>query len=300
MTDNSDLSNLLGGILYPQQQKPNTPSLSVWAELLKTTQPPPLSFTISSSSQPAPSQPNVLVSRKRIFAALSQAADGDITDGRVLPSLDAIPVANGRKLKAAVLYNDLKGFSGLVAGLPKKKTLIILHAFVTEMTRIASEYGGEVIDCAGDRIMAVFWRPHNNNDRQPIYDAICCGFWMQTIMDRAFRDVLINRRLPTVSCGIGIDYGDMVVTRVGIRNRNKLVLLGKAANFAAKLEDIAAEGQTVISPIIYNNKPPSMTVDNGWLFQAHPTYNNPVCYVSNNVFKNDTVQREYVKRQNGK
>lgn len=295
MAENSDLSDLLGRILYPQQQKPNTPSLPVWADLLKTPQPAPAIFP-----PPSPSQPNVLVSKRRIFTSLSQAADGDIADGRVLPTLDALLLASARKLKAAVLYNDLKGFSALVAGLPKKKTLCILHAFVSEMTRIASEYGGEVIDCAGDRIMAVFWRPHNNNDRQPIYDALCCGFWMQTVMDRAFKEVLTKKGLPNVSCGIGIDYGDVIVTRVGIRNRNKLVLLGKAANFAAKLEDVAAEGQTVISPIIYNNKPPSMTVENGWLFQAHPTWNDPVCYLSNTVYKNDTTQRQYVKRQNGK
>jgi len=292
MSENSNLSGLLR-LLYPYQQKLNSPPLSIWTELLKTPQSSP------SMSIPAPSQPNVAISRRRIFVALSQAAEGDITEGRVLPSLDTIPLANGRRLKVAVLYNDLKGFTGLVAGLPKKKTLAILHAFVSEMTRVASEYGGEVVDCAGDRIMAVFWRPHNNNDRQPIYDALCCGFWMQTVMERAFKDVLVKKGLPSVSCGIGIDYGDVIVTRVGIRNRNKLVLLGNAANFAAKLEDDATEGQTVITPVIYNNRPFFMTVDNGWSFQAHPEV-NPICYLSNNIFKDDVGKRYYGGKSDGK
>ena len=292
MADNSDFSPL-GHLLFPQRSQPTMPAAAILAELFKIeTAPPPLPPFVPVT----PSQPNVAISRRRITASLSQAADGDITDGRVLPSLDAIPIANGRKLKAAILYNDLKGFSGLVAGLPKKKTLSILHAFVSEMARIASEFGGEVVDCAGDRIMAVFWRPHNNNDRQPIYDAICCGFWMQTVTDRAFRSVLIQKRLPSVSCGIGIDYGEVIATRVGIRNRNKLVLLGSAANIAAKLEDVAAEGQTVVSPVVYNHRPSFMSVEGGWLFQPHPSWHAPAYYMSNTVFKNDNTRREYVRR----
>lgn len=294
MSDDRNLLGLFGG-LYPNQQKSFTPALFPWTELLKTPQP-----SSGPALSPPKTQPNVEVSRRRILFALSQAVEGDITDGRVLPSLDNISLASGRKLKAAILYNDLKGFTQLVAGLPKKKTLSILHAFVSEMTRVTSEYGGEVIDCAGDRIMAVFWRPHNNNDSQPIYDAVCCGFWMQTVMERAFKDVLIKKGLPPVSCGIGIDYGDVIVTRVGIRNRNKLVLLGNAANFAAKLEDDTAAGQTIISPVVYNNRPFFMTADKGWFFHAHPEKHNPICYSSNTVFVENVGKRYYGGRQNGK
>ena len=289
MADGSDFSPMRH-LLFPQRSQPTPSAAAILAELFKTeTTPPPLPLFVPV----APSQPNVAISRRRITVSLSQAIDGDITDGRILPSLDAIPIANGRKLKAAILYNDLKGFSGLVAGLPKKKTLSILHAFVSEMTRIASEFGGEVVDCAGDRIMAVFWRPHYNNDRQPIYDAICCGFWMQTVMDRAFRFVLAQKRLPSVSCGIGIDYGEVIATRVGIRSRNKLVLLGNAANNAAKLEDRAAEKQVVVSPIVYENRP---TLIGAELFQPYPSWDAPTCYLSDAVFNDDTTRRQYVRR----
>jgi len=283
----SDAQNILGlfGGLKPPQQNPFIPPLSPLAEALKTPQP--------SSSSPTQTQPNVALSKRRILFALSQAVDGDISNGRVLPSSDDIVLADGRKLKAAILYNDIKGFTQLVAGAPKRKTLAILHAFVSEMTRVAIQFDGEVVDCAGDRIMAVFWRPHNSNDLQPIYDAICCGFWMQTVMQRAFQEVLRTRGLPVVSCGIGIDYGEVIVTRVGIRNRNKLVLLGNVANYAAKLEDGAVSGQTIISPVVYNNRPSFMAVNNGWSFQAYPDAYSPTCYLSNNVYAQDVAQRFY-------
>ena len=258
---------------------------------------PAIDFSrILPTVSPTPSQPTLRASAARIVAGLSQVDDTDITDGRILPSLEAIQIASGRKLKAAVLYNDLKGFSRLVATTPKKKVLKMLHAFVSEMARTAPDFGGEVVDCAGDRIMAVFWRPHKNDDRQPIYDALSCAFWMQTIIDRGLKPILARKGLPTISCGIGIDYGQIVVTRVGIRNRNKLVLLGDAANSAAKLEDLAEEGQTIVSPIVYANRPPFM-MGNGWAFEPYPDRNVPAWYISRCVFQNDMPHREFVKRR---
>lgn len=258
---------------------------------------PPIDLSrILPTISPAPSQPTLRASSARILAGLSQADDTDITDGRVLPSLEAIQIASGRKLKAAILYNDLKGFSQLVATTPKKKVLKVLHAFVSEMARIAPDFGGEVVDCAGDRIMAAFWRPYNNDNRQPIYDALSCAFWMQTVVDRGLKPILARKGLPDVSCGIGIDYGQVVVTRVGIRNRNKLVLLGDAANTAAKLEDLAEEGQTIVSPIVYANRP-SFMMGNGWAFDPYPDLNAPAWYISRCVFQADILHRELVKRR---
>jgi adenylate cyclase len=288
MTQNHNLANLIA--LGIKQR----------LDASKAAQPIPFNVPQPAATPIAPSQPNLAVSKRRISLSLSQADESDITDGRILPSLDQISLAGGRRLKAAILYSDLKGFTNLVASTHKKKTLAILHAFVSEMTRVTSEYCGEVVDCAGDRIMAVFWRPHNNNDCQPIHDALCCGFWMQTVMDRAFREVLVQKGLPPITCGIGIDYGDVIVTRVGIRNRNKLVLLGNAANYAAKLEDSASGGQTVISSAIYSNRPAFMTVENGWVFNVNSSANQPVFYYSNSVFKDNVNTRYFERNRNGR
>jgi class 3 adenylate cyclase len=54
--------------------------------------------------------------------------------------------------------------------------------------------------------------------------------------------------LGQLSLGIGIDYGEAVVGCVGIRNNKRIVLFGDAANYAAKLQEIAAAGETVLSP----------------------------------------------------
>ena len=59
---------------------------------------------------------------------------------------------------------------------------------------------------------------------------------------------IINNRFPTVDfkCGIGVDYGEMRVIKVGIPRRGNegtenrsLVWSGYPANYASRLTDIA-------------------------------------------------------------
>jgi len=155
------------------------------------------------------------------------------------------------------------------------------------MTHAAKEMKGEVVDCAGDRVMAVFWLPFGNRSITPIHNAILCAFWMQTIVSRALNPVLQNLSLPSLGCGIGIDYGTVVVARVGIRNRNKMVFLGDAANWAAMLESYAEIGQTVLSNYVYKNRPQYMTPSHSWIFHPWPEHQNPLYYASGCVFSND-------------
>jgi class 3 adenylate cyclase len=231
--------------------------------------------------------PSIQNSKRRITTTLQQATTSEITKGRELPDPDQLGLAEGRRLEAAVLYNDLRGFSQLVATNPRRQVLLVLDAFVSEMVRAAREMNGEVVDCAGDRVMAIFWRPYGDRSVSPIHDAIKCAFWMQTIVNRALNSVLINASLPSLGCGIGIDYGTVVVARVGIRNRNKMVFLGSAANWAARLESYAQAGQTVLSDLVYKHRPDFMTAQNGWLFYPGPSWLNASYWTSGCVFTHD-------------
>ncbi len=231
--------------------------------------------------------PSIQNSKRRITNCLRLSGEGEITKGRELPEPDNLALAEGRRLEAAILYNDLRGFSQLVATTPRRQVLRVLDAFISEMAHAAKEMKGEVVDCAGDRVMAVFWLPFGNRDITPIHNAILCAFWMQTIVTRALNPVLRNLTLPGLECGIGIDYGTVVVARVGIRNRNKMVFLGNAANWAALLESYAKPGQTVLSDYVYKHKPIYMTEAKGWFFDPWPERQNPLYYASTCIFKND-------------
>jgi len=271
----TDMPNwLLNSLRAAEEERKRKQGLQMGALQKLYSQMPPKSVTIKESYN-------------RMVANFKKAADGDITKGRELPKLEDIGLADGRALQAGILYCDLRGYSALVSKHPKKKIILILDTFVTEMTRIAADFGGAVVDCAGDRIMAVFSKPHGDYSVQPIHKSVTCAFWMQTIIQKGLSPILKSMSFPEISCGIGIDYGPVVITRVGIRNNNKLVFLGDAANWAAKIEDIAEPGETNMSVTVYEHKPAFMTTAKGWECLPKPNSTNPAWYSCKSYFAGD-------------
>ena len=99
---------------------------------------------------------------------------------------------------------------------------------------------------------------------------------------------LTTKGYNKISCGIGIDYGSVVVARVGIRNRNKLVFLGTPAVHAAKLEDIAAPGTVVVSKTVYDYRPLYLNSANGWEFVEGPPGGTAEWYSCASVFLDES------------
>jgi hypothetical protein len=105
------------------------------------------------------------------------------------------------------------------------------------MIRAAENYNGKIRNIIGDRVMVVF---DNSNC---FTNAVNTAFLMNTISQK-----IINNRFRNnaFTCGIGIDFGEMMVAKCGtIKYGNEsssyksLVWLGKPANIASKLTDSA-------------------------------------------------------------
>jgi class 3 adenylate cyclase len=185
----------------------------------------------------------VLLRRRPVFA-----------EGRVLPKLEDLAVMEGRQVEAAFVYTDLDSFTKIVAAQPTKVSFVLLQAFVELVTRITAHYEGAVVDCAGDRLLSVFHRPARNYSEEPVHQAITAAFWIQTML-QASADVFGERGILAPSVGIGIDYGSVTVGCVGFKNNKRLIFLGNAANNAAKLQDLAGPGETVISYAAFLRQP---------------------------------------------
>ncbi len=77
----------------------------------------------------------------------------------------------------------------------------------------------------------------------------------------------------TIECGIGIDYGRVLVSKVGMygveedehkENETDCVWVGKTTNYASKYSDLAEGGQIFISENVYNNISNDMKLINIW------------------------------------
>jgi class 3 adenylate cyclase len=166
----------------------------------------------------------------------------------------------GRQIQAAFVYTDLDSFTKIVATQPGSSSFVLLQAVVKLVTLVTSHYSGSVVDCAGDRLLSVFHRPAKDCSWEPVQQAVTAAFWIHTVL-HSTAPVFAGHGIVNPTVGIGIDYGPAVVGCVGIRNNKRLIFLGDAANNAARLQDLASAGQTVLSFEAYLRKPPYM---NSW------------------------------------
>jgi adenylate cyclase len=175
-------------------------------------------------------------------ASVPHSGDATIT----FPNLDA--ATQGAKLiKTCVLYIDMRRSTDLNFSHRPHTVAKLYSAFVRAMTRTARYYGGHVRGIIGDRVMVLF------DANRCFENAVNCAIAMNTISEH-----IINKHFKAneVKFGIGVDYGKMLATKTGIRrhgeeqgNYRNLVWLGRPANVASKLTDVANKpGEYVTVP----------------------------------------------------
>lgn len=152
------------------------------------------------------------------------------------PNLDA--KRQGTKLiDTCVLYIDIRRSTELNLAHRGPTVAKLYSAFVRAMTRCARHHKGHVRGIIGDRVMVIFDKQHS------FVNAVECALSMnstaQYVINKHFRN-------GEISCGIGIDTGRMLATKTGVRRHGfeqhayrSLVWLGRPANVASKLTDIA-------------------------------------------------------------
>lgn len=143
----------------------------------------------------------------------------------------------GKILNSCVLYTDIRDSVKLNEKHQTQTMGRIYTAFTKSVLKIAQHHKGFVRNIIGDRVMIVF--PEDNCFK----NAIDCAISINHISKK-----IINKKFPNVEfkCGIGIDYGELKVVKVGIekkgteRTENKnLVWIGYPANLASRLTDVA-------------------------------------------------------------
>jgi class 3 adenylate cyclase len=170
----------------------------------------------------------------------------EIAKTKFVPSIDdpAITYPNlttktqkSKLLTSAVLFVDMRGSTGMSMEHGYDALAPVYSSFVRCMSKCAHYYNGHVRNIIGDRVMVVFDR--ENCFKNAVNTAILMNSVVQYVLNKQIS-------LVTVKAGIGIDFDPMLVTKTGVikqgdeNDPNKaLVWLGKPANVASKLTDVA-------------------------------------------------------------
>ena len=131
---------------------------------------------------------------------------------------------------SAILAADIAGYSALM-GADEARTVRDLKGHQAVVLPMVGEFGGRIIDTAGDGILAEF---------PSVVNAVKCAVAIQSKMAERNAAVEPERRMQF---RIGINIGDVVYDEARI--------YGDGINVAARLEGIAEPGGICISSKVY-------------------------------------------------
>jgi class 3 adenylate cyclase len=166
-------------------------------------------------------------------------ASWNVRSGLVVPYTEDVALGNGGvKLDAVVLYADLAHSTRLARKLGRSVTAKIVRAYLSSMTQLVKDAGGEVRSFDGDRVMGVFVGASKNSS------AANCALKMNYVVSNILRPraetkfpSLSTNRVVIAHC-VGIHASPVLVARGGVRGTNDLVFVGSAPNIAAKLSEV--------------------------------------------------------------
>lgn len=161
----------------------------------------------------------------------------DIKDGIKVPETEDIVMKNGgRRVDATYLYADLAGSTKLAHTMLPETTAIIVRAYINSSARLIRYFGGEIRSFDGDRVMGVYMGDRKN--RKAVRTALAIQWAVQEVIKPAIEKKWTDvSSTYTVGHGVGIDTGEALIVRGGVRDNNDLISIGHAPNDAAKLSD---------------------------------------------------------------
>ena len=162
----------------------------------------------------------------------------------------------GDKRPVTILFSDIRGFTTMSEHMSPDSIASLLSDYFTEMVDIIFANGGTLDKFIGDAIMALWGAPipHADDPDRAVQAAIA----MQRAI-HALNEQWAAQGRPTISVGIGINYGDTFAGNIGSHLRLEYTVIGDAVNVASRLCSNAKGGEILISDPLYQvlkQKPP--------------------------------------------
>lgn len=143
--------------------------------------------------------------------------------------------ATGREMDLALLFADLRGFTPFVDDNLSYDVVHALNRYFGAVCEAIDAHGGFVDKFIGDGIMAMFGLNSETRGIHPAVDAVRGALEMHERM-KGVNEYLTRNFGHQFRLGIGIDYGTVVVGKVGFRLKRQYTAIGDVVNVASRLE----------------------------------------------------------------
>jgi adenylate cyclase len=168
---------------------------------------------------------------KYIRNTFSKFVSKDIVDELLKdPSKIAL---GGAKRSITIFFSDIRGFTVFSEKLSPEELVQLLNEYLSIMTDSIIEYKGTIDKYMGDAIMAFWGAPIPQKDHA--YYA-CVASLMQLKKLNLLQQKLLEKNMPLIDIGIGLNSGYAVVGNMGSSHRMDYTCMGDSVNLASRLE----------------------------------------------------------------
>ena len=156
----------------------------------------------------------------------------------------------GERVKAVVLFSDLRGFSTFSEGREPEEVVQRLNAYFEQMVSAVHQCGGVVDKFIGDAVMATFGAL--NPLENPAVAAVRAAEAMRKGL-AALNAQWAQQGLEPFENGVGLHLGEIVVGPIGSEARKDFTVIGDVVNTASRLEGLCKEKgfRVIVSDAVY-------------------------------------------------
>lgn len=150
------------------------------------------------------------------------------------PGFEYLQVGQTATGQGVVFFLDIRGFTKLSFVLPNEELLAILQALTMASVASVLQFGGHVIEFTGDGIMAVFGDTDTAAEIAALSALHTSSFLMKGIRDEV-NPVLVQNGTQPVRTGVGMEFGEILWSRIGILGNTQVKPISEATFLAGKL-----------------------------------------------------------------
>ena len=166
---------------------------------------------------------------KRLKGTMARYMTKEVAD-RLLECGEA--VLGGQTQEAAVMFADIRDFTGLSENIGPQETVGLLNDYFSIMVDVIFKYEGILDKYIGDAIMAVFGAPISTG--RDSENAVAAAVDMMT----ALREFNRSQRADglKLDIGIGVNTAEVLSGNIGSLKRMDYTVIGDGVNVASRLE----------------------------------------------------------------
>ncbi|NJL92599.1 MAG: response regulator [Anaerolineae bacterium] len=153
----------------------------------------------------------------------------------------------GETRRVSILFADISGFTAFAEQYTAQEVVSVLNNIFSALTEVVVQHHGTLDKYIGDELMAFFGAPVATGD--DTLNAVMTAWEMQSRFTQVVAEM--GSRLLPLSLNVGVHTGEVVVGNVGSERFMNYTVIGDAANTAHRLQEIAQDGQILLSETTY-------------------------------------------------